>query len=134
MQEEVERRGRSVVLDRYFASTIAYITGKRDTHLPLPAQDDAAFAWPEELYRPSCMVVLVLPEEARVRRHMSRTSSSRDETPEEKLLREDPTIVARINQCYELLGCCRVDIVESDDVDAVINKIIAAVSAHLSRK
>jgi len=130
----VEEQGRSVVVDRYFASTVAYMTGQKDTHLPLPVEGDAAFAWPEELYRPSCMVVLVLPEEARVRRHMSRTGGTREETPEEKLLREDPNIAARINLCYELLGCCRVDIDDGDDVDAVINKIVAAVAVHLSNE
>lgn len=72
MQEAVSQ-GHNVVLDRYLASTIAYITGKKDTHLPLPQAGDAVFAWPEELYVPSCMVVLVLPEEDRVRRHQSRT-------------------------------------------------------------
>ncbi len=49
MQQCVEKQQRSVVLDRYFASTIAYIVGKKDTHLPLPAKDDPVFAWPDEV-------------------------------------------------------------------------------------
>eukprot|EP01032_Pedospumella_encystans_P011229 gene11229-13068_t len=131
MQQCVEKQQRSVVLDRYFASTIAYIVGKKDTHLPLPAKDDPVFAWPDELYRPSCMIVLVLPEADRVLRRQGRTAI--EETPEEKLLREDPRITERINQCYEMLGCLRVEIEGSDNVDAVVNKIIAAIEGQLAK-
>lgn len=123
MQKEVEA-GRHVVLDRYYASTIAYILGKKDLDLPLP-DDSSAYAWPGELYRPTCMIVLVLPEEDRIRRRQSRTSV--EETPEEKLLRETPIIPARINAAYERLGCTRVDIEGNDSVDAVVEKVLQAI-------
>lgn len=77
------------------------------------------------------MIVLVLPEADRVLRRQGRTAI--EETPEEKLLREDPRITERINQCYEMLGCLRVEIEGSDNVDAVINKIIAAIEGHLAK-
>lgn len=77
------------------------------------------------------MIVLVLPEADRVLRRQSRTAV--EETPEEKLLREDPHITERINQCYEMLGCTRVDIAGNDDVDAVVGKIVAAIAAQLAK-
>lgn len=128
MQKEVQS-GRHVVLDRYYASTIAYILGKKDLDSPLPAAGDSAYAWPVELYRPTCMIVLVLPEEDRIRRRQSRTSV--EETPEEKLLRENPLIPARINAAYERMGCTRVDIAGSDGVEAVVQKVLTAVRRQL---
>lgn len=60
MQQCVEKQQRSVVLDRYFASTIAYIVGKKDTHLPLPAKEDPVFAWPDEVNRYNTFLVCIV--------------------------------------------------------------------------
>lgn len=130
MQKEVEE-GRHVVLDRYYASTIAYILGKRDLDSPLPTAGDSAYAWPRELYRPTCMIVLVLPEADRIARRQSRTSV--DETPEEKLLRENPLIPARINAVYESLGCTRVDIAGADSVEVVVEKVLQAIRKQVMK-
>ena len=119
-----------MVLDRYYASTIAYILGKRDLDSPLPAPGDCAYAWPGELYRPTCMIVLVLPEEDRIRRRQGRTSV--EETPEEQLLRENPLIPARINAVYESLGCTRVDIAGSDSVEMVVEKVLQAIHRQVN--
>ena len=125
MQQQIAENHRNVVLDRYYASTMAYIIGKRDPHSPLPARDDPQFSWPTELYKPTCMFVLVLPEEDRVARRQSRTTVA--ETVEEKLLRENPAIPVRINNCYEALGCTRIELLGSDDVDKVVNKVLLAI-------
>ena len=119
MQSEVEK-GNTVVLDRYYASTMAYILGKED--LCLPASGDPILQWPSELYRPDFMFVLRLPEEARIARRATRTNIA--ENAEEKLLRERPDICARINELYKLFGCTVVDLTESDSVDTVVDKIV----------
>ena len=131
MQGEVAA-GRSVVLDRYYASTTAYILGKKvDIPIPAvgeaPAAGDDTFTWPAELYKPTHMFVLVLPEADREQRRLGRTSVA--ETPEEKLLSQNPHIAERINRVYELLGCTRIDLVASDGIEAVLDKIIAAIRA-----
>jgi thymidylate kinase len=125
MKSEVDA-GRSVVLDRFYASTMAYILGKKDLDQPLPARGDEAYSWPAELYRPTCMFVLVLPEADRIARRQSRTSVA--ETDEEKLLRETPAIPQRINAVYEHIGCTRIDIVASDSVEEVVRKVVQAIN------
>jgi hypothetical protein len=65
------------------------------------------------------------PIQARIRRRSARTGV--EETAEEVLLRESPKIPERINALYELLGCQRVDLEESDDVDRVVGKIIECI-------
>lgn len=121
--------GRSIVLDRYYASTIAYIMGKKDPHIPLPPAGDEAYAWPSELYRPTCMFMLDLPEEVRIARHLSRTSVK--ENDEERLLRENSNISDRIRQAYAHLGCKRIDLNEGDDVDTVVRKILDNINDQL---
>jgi hypothetical protein len=133
MQEEVEQRGRSVVVDRFYCSTMAYLWGK-DTSTPLPpplppqasqspeSDPSNPLAWPQGLYRPQHMFYLVLPEPDRVARRQSRESEA--ETAEERLLRENPAIAQRINEAYELLGCTRVALDAADSVEVVAQKIM----------
>lgn len=128
MRNEVTA-GRCVVLDRYYASTMAYILGKRNLDQPLPAEGSEEYAWPAELYRPTFMCALVLPEADRVARRQSRTSVA--ETPEERLLRETPAIAARINEVYARMGCTQVLLEGSDSVEVVVRKVLDAVNAAL---
>lgn len=121
--------GRSVVLDRYYCSTIAYIVGKADPHQPLPPAGDAVYAWPDQLYRPHFMCALVLPEADRVARRQSRVSEA--ETPEEQLLRENPHIPARINEAYARLGCTMIEIAAGDGVEEVVRKVLDAAGQAL---
>mmetsp|Transcript_25801 Transcript_25801/g.43049 ORF Transcript_25801/g.43049 Transcript_25801/m.43049 type:complete len:331 (+) Transcript_25801:40-1032(+) len=121
MKAEVEDRKTNVVLDRYYTSTLAYIKGKAISEA-LPPAGDTSLDWPSELYKPTYVFVLVLPEAARLRRRQSRVESN--ETSEEALLREDSRIPERINRMYELLGCHRVDLLESEGVDAVVDKLL----------
>jgi hypothetical protein len=104
-------------------------TGKKDLHLPLPEAGSAEYSWPVELYRPTFMCVLILPEKDRVVRQLSRTSV--EETPEERLLRETPAITQRISDVYLRMGCVPVYLENSDGVDRVVRKVLDAVNTAL---
>jgi thymidylate kinase len=123
--DSVVRSGTSVVMDRYYASTIAYLIG-RDGHgdAPLPLRGDAVYNLPSALPRPTFMVVLTLPEADRIARRAARTDVS--ETPEEVLLRTKPQIPDRINEAYRRFGCIEVVLADSDGTEAVVDKILAA--------
>jgi thymidylate kinase len=117
--------GTSVVMDRYYASTISYLLGRAgEGDAPLPPSGDAVYELPSTLPRPTFMVVLTLPEAARVARRAARTDVS--ETPEEALIRMKPVIAERINEAYRRFGCIEVAIADSDDPNAVVEKILAA--------
>jgi hypothetical protein len=112
-----------------FFNALSYVTGKKDLHLPLPDAGAAEYTWPLELYRPTFTCVLILPEKDRVARQLSRTSV--EETPEERLLRETPTIAQRISDVYLRMGCVPVYLENSDGVDRVVRKVLDAVNAAL---
>jgi thymidylate kinase len=120
--EEAKKAGKNVVIDRYHSSTVSYMLGKSDK--PLPEAGDPAYAWPPQLPRPDHMVLLTLPEQARVARRAARAEV--EETGEEALLRQRPDIPLRINEAYRRFGCTEVALDPSDGVDAVVDKILAA--------
>lgn len=122
--------GRSVVLDRFHASTFAYRYGKQPG--PLPEPGDAAYAWPPELCRPTHMVLLTLPHVDRVARRAGRMDVA--ETPEEALLRESADTSERINEAYRRFGCTEVRLAAGDSAEAVVEKVVAALglAAHVA--
>jgi dTMP kinase len=128
MRSEVEQVGRSMVVDRYYASTMAYILGKANLDKPLPDATDALVAWPTELYRPDYMFVLLLPEADRVARRASRVAEA--ENDEERLLRESPNICDRINRLYSLFGCIPVNILATETVEDVVDKLMLFIQQH----
>lgn len=121
MQTAVQNH-KNIVLDRYYASTIAYIIGKQ-VDKPLPKEGDEELIWPNELYRPTFMFYLELPEADRLLRRSNRECTLA-ETAEEAYLREHPDIAERINAMYTLLGCTRILISATDSPDEVVDKII----------
>jgi len=125
MQAELAA-GRPVVVDRYFASTHAYLLGKEAVlgTAGLPPPGNAAYAWPAELARPTHMVLLTLPEACRVARRASRAGEA--ETGEEALLRKRPDIPLHINEAYRRFGCTEVRLAAEDGVEAVVDAILRA--------
>jgi thymidylate kinase len=111
--------GKCVVIDRYYASTMAYVYGKRG---PLPEAGSAEYAWPEGLPRPQHQVLLTLPEEARLARRAGRTGEA--ETAEEGLLRSQPDIAARINEAYVRFGCAKLGLAPEWDAEGVAEGIL----------
>eukprot|EP01041_Mallomonas_annulata_P009686 gene9686-20134_t len=112
--------GKTVVIDRYYASTIAYILGK--SHDPLPPLDCGAYDWPAELNRPTHMFLITLPEEDRIIRRSSRTSIQ--ETEEEAILRRNQAFSSKINEAYRRLGCKEIAISVNDDTETIVNRIM----------
>ena len=122
--------GESVVVDRYYASTIAYKTGKNMLDAELPPLDDPVYSWPLELPKPDYMFLLTLPEKDRVIRRASRLTV--DETVEEKRIRMEPAISDRINEVYRRLGCAEIPLILTDSIDDVIQKILAELSKEIN--
>jgi len=112
------------VLDRFYASTIAYAVARREGALP-PA-GDAAYAWPAELRRPDAMVQLVLPEAARLARRAARTDEA--ETSEEAALRESAALAGRVREAFGRLGC--VEVSAEGTTDEVVARVRAALAAR----
>lgn len=115
--------GASVVLDRYYASTNAYVLGKKGE---LPPPGDEVYAWPAELPKPDIMVLLTLPESERLARRAGRTHIA--ETPEEALLASHLEITARINEAYRRYGC--VEVSAQGGVEDVVDRIMDLVKAR----
>lgn len=129
--EKAVKEGTSVVMDRYYASTMAYLIGREDGgDAPLPPLGDSVYDWPPTLPKPTVMVVLTLPEATRVSRRAHRTDVA--ETPEEALLRTKPQIPERINEAYRRFGCIEVALDASDGPDEVVNKILQVVTTKLA--
>lgn len=121
--------GESVVVDRYYGSTIAYRTGKNLPDTELPPTDDPVYSWPKELPKPDYMFLLTLPEKDRLIRRASRLTV--EETIEEKRIRMEPKISERINEVYRRLGCIEIQLVATDNIDDVIQKIVAELSNEI---
>lgn len=119
--------GKSCVIDRYYASTRAYLLGKDET-TALPDAKSDAYAWPEPLPKPQHMILLTLPETDRIARRGGRTTVN--ETAEEALLREHAVISDRINEAYRRFGCTEVKLAPGDAAEAVVDKIIAAIQTR----
>jgi thymidylate kinase len=114
--------GRSVVFDRFYASTIAYALARRDDGLP-PA-GDAAYAWPAELRRPDRMLQLVLPEAARLARRAARTDEA--ETREEAALRASAALAGRVREAFGRMGC--VEVSAEGTTEEVVARVLAALA------
>jgi thymidylate kinase len=108
--------GTSVVVDRFYASTIAY-SMKNERVLPAPGSID--YGWPPELLQPHKVFYLTVNEEERLRRRASRLSVK--ETAEEAELREDSIKGARINKVYRYMGC--VEISSEGSVESIISRL-----------
>lgn len=111
-----KEKGYCVVIDRYYASTIAYSVGKRDT---LPPEEDEVYMWPAELPKPDLSILLTLPNQVRVPRCAQRLDP---ETQEEASLRMSEVMSDNINEVYRRLGCREVSAVGS--VNDVADRII----------
>jgi thymidylate kinase len=123
MAASVRDRGVSVVLDRYYASTLSYLYGK-DTANPLPDKGTKAYEWPAQLPKADFMVLLSLSQEERIKRRASRVGEA--ETAEEALLRQRPEVAERINEAYRRFGCIEVPLKADDGPEVVVDKILAA--------
>lgn len=124
--------GESVVVDRYYASTIAYRAGKNLPDAELPPVDDPVYNWPKELPKPDYMFLLTLPEKDRLIRRASRLTV--EETAEEMRIRMEPKISERINEVYRRLGCTEIKLVLTDDIDDVIQKILLELRDEINPK
>lgn len=114
--------GNSVVIDRYYASTKAYMIGRDSGEIVL---EDTEYSWPTQLYKPDFMFLLKLPQEERIRRIKQRTDIP--ETREEKILAQNELICDRINIAYERFGCQPID--ASGTVESVVDQIIQYISS-----
>lgn len=114
--------GSSVVLDRFYASTIAYIVGKSEDDLP--EQSNNVYNWPSELYKPDFMFVLTMNETDRIERLVKRSSICGETlTQEDILIRSNPAISERINIAYKHLGCVEIIVEKTDSTSDIVNKI-----------
>lgn len=120
---ETVAAGRSVVCDRFYASTISYPLGKRGE---LPSEGSPEYAWPSELLRPTHMIQLVLPEVDRIARRASRRSVA--ETPEEAELREDAARSARVSEAFTRMGC--VSVSAEGTTAEVVQRILDLIGEH----
>ena len=118
--KESLKKGDSVVLDRFYPSTMAYLLGKSDSELP--PIEDPIWKWIPELYKPDYMFVLTLNEEDRVKRRSGRMEV--EETLEEKLLRERPEIGMKINMAYKRYGCIEIPIQANDTTEVIVDTIL----------
>ena len=119
MQRRTEE-GETVVVDRYYASTIAYRLGQDNLVLP-PISDDV-YKWPKELPLPTYMFLLTLPESDRIDRLVKRTSIP--ETKEERDIKNQPATGERINEAFRRMGCIEIPLLSTDCVDKVVQKIV----------
>lgn len=114
----------TVVMDRFYASTIAYLIGKTD--IELPPINDEMFAWPEKLYKPDYMFVLTMSESDRIDRLCSRSIERGENlTKEDILIRSNPLISERINQIYRNIGCIEIKVKKEDTTEMIIDKVIS---------
>jgi thymidylate kinase len=119
-----KKHPQSVIMDRFYASTIAYLIGK--TNIELPLINDKMFEWPEKLYKPDYMFVLTMSESDRINRLCSRSIECRENlTKEDILIRSNPLISERINQIYRNIGCIEIKVNKEDTTEMIIDKIIS---------
>jgi thymidylate kinase len=132
--EEVKRilfdskQPQSVIIDRFYASTIAYLIGKME--IELPPINDKLFEWPEKLYKPDYMFVLTMSESDRIDRLCSRSIEHKEQlTKEDIMIRSNPLISERINQIYRNIGCIEIKVNKEDTTEMIINKIISNIES-----
>lgn len=104
--------GRTVVMDRSYASTAAYATAEQGT---VARPDDI----PRGVARPDLVVFLELPESERRKRLGGRPGPR---TPEEARLAEDAEFRSRVIAGYRTLGCVFVD--ASGSVESTLAAIL----------
>ena len=122
VSEDIEillNNGKNVILDRFYASTMAYMWGFEK--LPFSNTE-----WPPGLLRPDYMFLLNLPREARLHRLESRTNIAK--TDEEKILHVSPDIEQRIIGYFLKFGCIDLLITENLTTDEICDKIIKCIS------
>jgi thymidylate kinase len=117
--EEAINNGYNVVVDRYYASTIAYILGQSTKDLS--EISDELYRWPEGMYKPDYMILLVMDEKDRIERLNNRDTQ---QTNEEIFLKQNPVLITRINDIYSKLGCIKVKILKDDDTNTIVDKIL----------
>jgi thymidylate kinase len=122
--EEIKKRlaaGENVVLDRFYASTMAYMWGFG--RLPFSNTD-----WPPNLLRPDYTFVLNLPRDARIERLAARTTIAH--TAEELKLKIAPDIEERVLDYYSRFGCTDVAITPDMTTDQICDSICAYITEH----
>jgi UMP-CMP kinase 2 len=113
------KHGYNVIVDRYYASTLAYTLGQSTEDLS--ELSNKIYKWPKDMYKPDYMILLTMNEEDRINRLNKRNSI---QTQEEIFLKKNPVIVNRINQIYSNLGCIKINILNSDTTDMIVDKIL----------
>lgn len=121
--------GESVVIDRYYASTVAFKIGQENLEMSLPPLDDLCYKWPKELLKPTYMFLLRLPEKERVNRLNQRAlHEGVSETVEESKIRIQLDTGNRINEVYKRLGAIEIPLSVTDSTDDVVIKILQYLS------
>ena len=101
-------RTQTVVVDRYWFSTVAYAIARART---LGVEVDGALSWPRDLLRPSVVLLLRISEEERLRRIVRRGEPV---TQEEHALKAQSTMRDQLMRAYTELS-----------PDAVLNADVA---------
>lgn len=113
----------NVVMDRFYASTIAYIMGKSDDELPKIADD--VYAWPKDLIQPDYMFVLTMNESDRIDRLINRSIEQNNELSKEDIqIKSNSLISERINQIYKNIGCIEIKVNKLDTTEMIASKIM----------
>lgn len=124
--EEVKKTlnsGNNVIMDRFYASTMAYIIGKSNDELPTIA--DKVFDWPKHLYKPDYMFVLTMNESDRIERLVNRSIKENNQLSKEDIqIKSNPLISERINQVYRNIGCIEIKVKKTDTTEMICQKII----------
>ena len=125
--EEVKRilldeQNQSVIMDRFYASTIAYIMGKSDDELPTIGSD--VYSWPKDLFKPEYMFVLTMDETDRIERLINRSIKQNNQLSKEDMqIKSNPFISERINQIYRNIGCIEIKVNKTDTTEMICDKI-----------
>lgn len=122
MLKQMEQ-GKSVIIDRYYASTVAYSLGAL---VSLPPAGDNVYEWPSELPKPDLMILLSLPHDVRIYRCSQRQVP---ETDEESTLRLSQAKADNINEAYRRLGCTEISAL--GDATAVVDRIVQCLKFRL---
>lgn len=117
-------QGVSVVMDRYYASTIAYLYGKTTGIIPNPGSIE--YNWPNQLPKPKYQFVLTLPHTDRIARRAQRINEK--ETKEEEELRKEVTVGMNIQRIYtDCFSCIEIPLDITDNVEQSVDKILARI-------
>lgn len=131
-QIDREAAHRPVVLDRFWHSTAAYAiaTAVSGPVGQLPPEGSEVYAWPQDLLRPSLVVLLTLDPEERKRRMKGR---GEDQTREEQELDHNRLFRLRAEEAYRRIrgpACVSVD--AGPSADKVLQQVLLLIRSHCS--